>query len=199
VPITTNVVGSNTAQARCTPYNIMWSSLVVTWSRSVVFPGYSGFVHQETDRHNINEILLKVVLNTIIKPNQRKQWLLQTDSKKIYWRPSPRVLTPTIIYEKFQFLSLTEIFLIYSLCVHLVCICLGIIMWVNLIKITSLTCSPYWYVTACGIRWNPTISHMQVTLCYRPMEMWSEDMKALKLKTKRLCLLRAIQLVKKRS
>jgi hypothetical protein len=76
---------------------------------------------KKTDRHNITEILLKVVLNTIIKPNQRKQWHLQTDSyhsKKIYWQPSPRVLTPTILYEKFQFLSLTEIFLIYSLCVH---------------------------------------------------------------------------------
>jgi hypothetical protein len=25
----------------------------------------SGFLHQQTDRHDINEILLKVVLNTI--------------------------------------------------------------------------------------------------------------------------------------
>jgi hypothetical protein len=167
VPITTNVVGSNTAQARCTPYNIMWSSLVVTWSRSVVYPDTPVSSIKKTDRHNIAEILLKVVLNTIIKPNQRKRWLLQTDSyhsKQIYWQPSPKVLTPTIIYEKFQFLSLTEIILIYSLCVNLVCICLGYILWVNLIKITSLTCSPYWYVSACEIRGNPTISHMQVTM-----------------------------------
>jgi hypothetical protein len=27
-------------------YNIMWQSLSVTWDRSVVFSGYSGFLHQ---------------------------------------------------------------------------------------------------------------------------------------------------------
>jgi len=32
----------------------------VTWGRSVVFCGYSGFLY-----HDIAEILLKVVLNTI--------------------------------------------------------------------------------------------------------------------------------------
>jgi len=32
--------------ARCTRYNIMWSSLSVTCGRSVVFFGYSGFLHQ---------------------------------------------------------------------------------------------------------------------------------------------------------
>jgi len=37
----------------------------VTCGRSVVFSGYSGFLHNKTDRHNITEILLKVVLNTI--------------------------------------------------------------------------------------------------------------------------------------
>jgi hypothetical protein len=42
----TNVVSSNPAQARCTRYNIMWSSLSVTCSRSVVFSGYSYFPHQ---------------------------------------------------------------------------------------------------------------------------------------------------------
>jgi len=31
--------------ARCTRYNIMWSSLSVTYDRSVVFTGYSGFLH----------------------------------------------------------------------------------------------------------------------------------------------------------
>jgi len=31
------VVGSNTAQAKCTRYNIMWYSLSVTCDRSVVF------------------------------------------------------------------------------------------------------------------------------------------------------------------
>jgi hypothetical protein len=32
--------------ARCTRYNIMWSSLSVTCDRSVFFSGYSGFLHQ---------------------------------------------------------------------------------------------------------------------------------------------------------
>jgi hypothetical protein len=41
----------------------------VTCDRSVVFSGYSGFLHQ-TDRHNIiAEILLKVALNTMITHN----------------------------------------------------------------------------------------------------------------------------------
>ena len=31
---------------RCTPYNIMWTSLSVINDRSVVFRGYSGFLHQ---------------------------------------------------------------------------------------------------------------------------------------------------------
>ena len=37
-----------TFMARCsgTRYNIMWSSLSVTCDRSVVFSGYSGFLHQ---------------------------------------------------------------------------------------------------------------------------------------------------------
>jgi hypothetical protein len=37
----------------------------VTCGRSVVFSGYSGFLHQKTDRHDIAEILLKVALKTI--------------------------------------------------------------------------------------------------------------------------------------
>ena len=46
--------------ASCTWYNIMWSSLSVTYSRSMVFSGYSGSFTNKTDRHNITEILLKV-------------------------------------------------------------------------------------------------------------------------------------------
>ena len=42
VPIITNVVSLNPAQMRCTRYNIMWQGLSV----SVVFSGYSGFLHQ---------------------------------------------------------------------------------------------------------------------------------------------------------
>ena len=45
--------------ARCTRYNIMWQSLSVTCDRSVVFSTI------KTDCHDIAEILLKVVLNTI--------------------------------------------------------------------------------------------------------------------------------------
>jgi hypothetical protein len=41
-----HVVSLNTAQARCTRYNIMWSRLSVTYDRSVVFSGYSGFLNQ---------------------------------------------------------------------------------------------------------------------------------------------------------
>ena len=49
MPITTEVVSSNSAQARCTRYN-----------------GYTSFFHQSiTRRHDIAEILLKVVLSTI--------------------------------------------------------------------------------------------------------------------------------------
>ena len=39
---------------------------LVTCDRSVVFSGYSGFLHKNSDRHNITEILLKVALNIII-------------------------------------------------------------------------------------------------------------------------------------
>ena len=42
-----SVVNSNPAQARCTDTTfIMWSSLSVTCGRSVVFSGYSVFLHQ---------------------------------------------------------------------------------------------------------------------------------------------------------
>ena len=50
---------------RCTRYNIMWSSLSVTWDRSVVF---SGFSTNKIDHHYITEISLKVALNPIILP-----------------------------------------------------------------------------------------------------------------------------------
>jgi len=46
VPITNNVVTSNPVHLGCTRYTIMWSSLSVSCSRSVVFSGYSGFLHE---------------------------------------------------------------------------------------------------------------------------------------------------------
>jgi hypothetical protein len=56
-PITTDVVSLNPAQGKV--YNIMLYTLSVTCGRSVVFST------NKTDRHDINEILLKVALNTI--------------------------------------------------------------------------------------------------------------------------------------
>jgi hypothetical protein len=46
----------------------MWYSLSVTCDRSVVFSGSST---NKTDRHDITEILLKVVLNTIKQTNKQ--------------------------------------------------------------------------------------------------------------------------------
>ena len=37
----------------------------MTCDRSVVFSGFSGFLHSKTDHHDITEILLKVALNVI--------------------------------------------------------------------------------------------------------------------------------------
>jgi hypothetical protein len=46
--------------------NIKWYSLSVTCDRLVVLFGYSGFLHQwKTDRYDITEIVLIVVLSTI--------------------------------------------------------------------------------------------------------------------------------------
>ena len=51
-------------------YNIMWSSLSVTCSRSVVSSRYTESSNNKTDCHDIAEILLKVGLNTINPTNQ---------------------------------------------------------------------------------------------------------------------------------
>jgi hypothetical protein len=66
VPITTNVVSSNPAQARRPQYNIMWSSLSVTYDRSGFSWGTPVVSYtNKTDRHNITELLVKMALNTI--------------------------------------------------------------------------------------------------------------------------------------
>ena len=65
VPITTNIVSSNPAQAKCTQYNIMWSSLSVTCDMSVVFSVTTVSSINKNYHHDITEILLKVALNTI--------------------------------------------------------------------------------------------------------------------------------------
>ena len=46
LPITTDVVNSNPAQASFIRYNVMRSSLLVTCGRWVVFSSYSGVLHQ---------------------------------------------------------------------------------------------------------------------------------------------------------
>jgi hypothetical protein len=54
--------------ARCTRYNIIGSSLSVTFATGRWFsPGTPVFSTNKTDRHDITEILLKVALNTISK------------------------------------------------------------------------------------------------------------------------------------
>ena len=61
VPIITEVVNSNPAQARRTRYNIMWKSPCDMY---VGFSGHSGFL-QKLNHQDITEILLKMALNTI--------------------------------------------------------------------------------------------------------------------------------------
>jgi hypothetical protein len=61
VPIITNVVSLNPAQARCTRYSIMGSSLAGWWfSLGILVSSIN-----KADHHNITEILLKVALKTI--------------------------------------------------------------------------------------------------------------------------------------
>ena len=74
VHITT--VSSNPTHARCTQYNIMWSSLLVTGVRSVVFSGTPVSSTNKTDLHDITEILLKVVLNIITPSPPHLQFIL---------------------------------------------------------------------------------------------------------------------------
>ena len=45
-------------------------SLSVICGKSVVFSGYSGFLHRKTDPHYITDILLKVALNTLALTNK---------------------------------------------------------------------------------------------------------------------------------
>ena len=64
----------NPVQARCTQYNIMWYSLSVTSDKSVVFSG-RVLSTNKTNRHDITEILLKVVLDIItLNPSIRVCW-----------------------------------------------------------------------------------------------------------------------------
>ena len=51
--------------ARCTQYNMMWSSLSVTFCSRWSSPGTLISSNNKTDRHDIIEVLMKVTLNTI--------------------------------------------------------------------------------------------------------------------------------------
>ena len=59
-----NIVNSKPAQARCTRYNIIWSSLSVTCGRSVVFSRYTT----KTDRHDITNIVVSGVRHHYLPP-----------------------------------------------------------------------------------------------------------------------------------
>ena len=61
--ITTDVVSSNLDQVEV--YNIMWSSLSVTYTGRWFSPGTPVSPTNKTYFHNITEMLLKVALNTI--------------------------------------------------------------------------------------------------------------------------------------
>ena len=75
MPITTDVVGSYLDQGEV--YNIMWSK-VCQWPKTGRWfsPGPPVSSTNKTNRHDINEILLKVALNTI---KQAKHYTLYID------------------------------------------------------------------------------------------------------------------------
>ena len=69
VPITTNVVSSNPAQARCTRYSITFFQWLAKGRK--FSSGTPSSSTNKTDRHDIVEILLKVALNTINQPTNQ--------------------------------------------------------------------------------------------------------------------------------
>ena len=67
MPITTIIVSSNIAQARCTRYNTMWSNLSVTFGRSVIFVRYSPNVK---DKLMVKTMyLLQLLITSIFSAN----------------------------------------------------------------------------------------------------------------------------------
>jgi len=66
VPITVRI----SIKERCTTLCDKVVSDLLTCDRSMVFSGSSGFLHQYIDCHDINEVLLKLALNTIKQTNQ---------------------------------------------------------------------------------------------------------------------------------
>jgi hypothetical protein len=62
VPITTNIVSSNTTRTRCTRDWVLYYVIKIASDFSLCNPVSSN---NKTDRHDIAELLLKVALNTI--------------------------------------------------------------------------------------------------------------------------------------
>jgi hypothetical protein len=94
-PITTNVVNSNSAQMRCTWYNIMLWSLSVTCDRSVVFSEYSGLLHQQNwlPQYNWN-----IVENGVKHPNPNPKFTLSTFSNLTKYVKDYRLLPQSGVY-----------------------------------------------------------------------------------------------------
>jgi hypothetical protein len=76
----------------------------VTCGRSVVYSGYSGFLHQWTDIHDIPEILLKVALNTITLTSEIIILLNLDLDNLIIWDEVPIMVEIAICSNKSRFL-----------------------------------------------------------------------------------------------
>ena len=72
VPITTNVASSNAAQARCARYNMSDKVCQCLAGCRWFSMGTSVSSINKTNQHDIIEILLKVALNTINQPTNRR-------------------------------------------------------------------------------------------------------------------------------
>jgi hypothetical protein len=85
VPITTNVVSSNPVHGEV--YSIQYYVIKFASDLRQVggfFPGTPVSFTNETDHHDITEILLKVTLNTINQPTNQRIWddVSEFDEKK---------------------------------------------------------------------------------------------------------------------
>jgi len=79
VPITTKAVSSNPAQGELYSMQHYVIDIVNDLRQVVAFLRYSNFLIDKTDHPDINDILLKVALNTITSDQQVSE--LQTNTK----------------------------------------------------------------------------------------------------------------------
>jgi hypothetical protein len=82
--------------ARCTGYNIIWSSLSVTCGRSLIFSGYSCFLHQE---NGLPRYCWNIVESGVKDHNTQTHLIVQTLVKSIR---KPLIFL-YIFHMKFQF------------------------------------------------------------------------------------------------